>query len=287
MLVRCEPVREQPAPCNRSRDHGHQLLQDRILACECIGAAGGSPQIRQRDQDLRPAIRRRQRHLELGDHAVRAVGVVDLLDVGAAQLEDPRLGLHRHDPSHQDVAAIAQKAPGHRPDARAAAGDVAAERPRLVRAWMQPQLLAAIGGSGGVELGQFDSSLDMHTARPDLHDPGQLGQIEHHAAAQRHRLAVVASPTAAHGQGYAVPVTGRDRPDDLGLVAWRHDGIGRDVVELALQDRAVPVEIPATPADLLQLGLDRDPVQLAQHLLDGAHPVLRGRGVAHAASPRG
>ena len=152
---------------------------------------------------------------------------------------------------------------------------------------MQPQLLAAIGGSGGVELGQLDPGLGTHTARPDLHDPGQLGQVEHHTAAQRHRLAVVAGAAAAHGQGDAVPVTGRDRPDDLGLVAWRHDGIGRDVVELALQDRAVPVEVPATPADLLRLGLDREPGQLAQHLLDGAHPVLRGHGGAHAASPRG
>ena len=198
-LARGQPVGEQPVVGHRGGDHRDQLLEDRVLVRDGVGAAGGGHQVGQRDEQLGPAIGRRQRQLELGDDTVGAVGVVDLLDVGAAQLEDPRLCLHGHDAGRQDVAAVAQEAPGDRADARAAAGDVAAERAGLVGAGVQPQLLAAVGDGGGIEVGELDPGLGADPAVADRLDRGQLGQVEDDAALERHGLAVIAGAAAAHG----------------------------------------------------------------------------------------
>ena len=62
---------------------------------------------------------------------------------------------------------------------------------------------------------------------------------------QRHRLAVVAGAAAAHGDRHALAVAGGKRADHLGLVARLDHQIGADVLELALQHRAVPVEVAA------------------------------------------
>ena len=70
-------------------------------------------------------------------------------------------------------------------------------------------------------------------------------------------------------------VAGGHDPHDLGLALRRDHGVGRDLVELALQDRAVPVEVAAAPLDLLRLGLDRQTAELRQHLSGSAHPILR------------
>ena len=117
VLARRQALGEQPVGSHRRGDDGDQLLEDRVLMRDGVGAAGGSPEIRQPHQQLDPAVGRRQRQLELGDHAIGAVGMVHLLDIGATQLEDAWLGLHGHDPRHHDVPPIAQQAPGDRADA--------------------------------------------------------------------------------------------------------------------------------------------------------------------------
>ena len=115
---------------------------------------------------------------------------------------------------------------------------------------------------------------------PDRLDRRHLGQVEDDAALERHGLAIVAGAAAAHGERHAMPVAGRDRAHDLGLALRRDHGIGGHLVEPALEDRAVPVEVAAAPLDLLRLGLDREARQLAQHPLDSAHPALRSAAAA-------
>jgi hypothetical protein len=66
---------------------------------------------KQRD-GVQPVDGRAQRHLDLGDDAVGAEGVVHLLDGRAVQLDHARLGLHRHDAAAQQVALVAQHAVG-------------------------------------------------------------------------------------------------------------------------------------------------------------------------------
>ena len=117
-------------------------------------------------------------------------------------------------------------------------------------------------------------------AVPDRSDRRHFGQVENDAAIERHGLAIIARAAAAHGDGHAMAIAGGDRAHDLRFAPRRDHGIGSYLIEAALEDRAVPVEIAAAPLDLLRLGLDREPRQLVQHLLDSAHPTLRSAAAA-------
>ena len=89
---------------------------------------------------------------------------------------------------------------------------------------------------------------------------------------------------------------GAERAEDLGLVAGGDDGLGGDVVELALEDRAVPVEVARAALHLLRLGLGRDVGEVAEQVVDGGQGagssgeevvelgVGRGRGVDRPAA---
>jgi hypothetical protein len=144
--------------------------------------------------------------------------VVHLLDVGSAEIQDARLGLHGDDARAQDVAAVAQQAPGDRADAGAAAGDVAADRAGLVGGGVEAELLAAVLRGGGVHVGELGAGLDADAAVVDGLDGGHLREVEDDAAAERHGLAVVAGAAAARGDRDAAGVGGPERADDLRLV---------------------------------------------------------------------
>ena len=91
----------------RPRDHGHELLQDAVLLAKRERVRRRRVETVEADDHVDPVVSRRQRHLDKGDDAVRAIGVHGLVQVLAGQFERARLGFHRHDAQSQDIAEIA------------------------------------------------------------------------------------------------------------------------------------------------------------------------------------
>jgi hypothetical protein len=112
-------------------DNRNQLGENAVLARQRIGVACCRIETVEADNGVDPVIGRCQRHLDLGDDAVGAIGMGDLVQVLAGQFEHLRLFLHGDDAQADDVAEIAQAAPGDRADAARAAGDEAANGGRM------------------------------------------------------------------------------------------------------------------------------------------------------------
>ena len=70
---------------------------------------------------------------------------------------------------------------------------------------------------------------------------------------------------------HVMRIGGRQRADDLLLARGRHDEVGGHVVERALEDRAVPVEVPALLPDDGRMVLELEAVEIAPQPLDVAH----------------
>ena len=79
--------------------------------------------------------------------------------------------------------------------------------------------------------------------------PVEAHEVEHRAARERHRLPVVAGPGPARRDRHAVRVGGAQDGHDLVLRARRDDDLGRDVLELGLEPRRVPVVVAALLLD--------------------------------------
>jgi len=112
---------------------------------------------------------------------------------------------------------------------------------------MHPQLIAG-GPRSGVDRIHFGTGADTDLFRSDPFDRVERGDVEQHAAGERYGLAIIAGATGPHCQWHAVTYAGRGDPNYIGLVAWRDDQIGRLVVELIVENRAVPEEIARAPA---------------------------------------
>ena len=78
-------------------DRRDQLGQDAVLDAEIVAEARRVHEIVEADDDVDPVVGGRQRHLDLGDDAVGAVGVHHLEHVLAGQFHHLRLGLHGDD----------------------------------------------------------------------------------------------------------------------------------------------------------------------------------------------
>ena len=112
--------------------------------------------------------------------------------------------------------------------------------------------------------------------RPDL---VHLGEVQEHAAHERHRLAVIAGSRAARGDRNPEPVGGREDGPHLRFALRRNDDVGGHRLELALQHRRIPIEVAALlldqdgivlPFDRADLGAQRGDVVSAAH---GARPL--------------
>lgn len=89
-----------------------ELDQDAVLIGQFLGKPRGVHEILAGHEHLDPVIGRGQRHLDLGDDPVGAVGVGHARQFFAAEFQHPRLFLHGHDAQPDDVAEIAQGSPG-------------------------------------------------------------------------------------------------------------------------------------------------------------------------------
>jgi hypothetical protein len=76
-----------------------------------------------------------------------------------------------------------------------------------------------------------------------------LGEVEHEAARQRHRLAVIAGAGAARRHRDAEADGGREHSMTSASLFGDDDDVGGDVLELPLQHRRVPVEVAALLLD--------------------------------------
>ncbi len=232
-----------------SCDHGDVLEQQPVLLGQMIGVLDRLAQRVETDNDIVPVVGGRQRHLDLGDDAVGAVGVADFLQIRAGEIEEARRFFHGGDAQADDVAEIAQAPPADRADTAGTAGNKSAERRGLVGRGMEPQFLAGDRAQFLVDRRHDGAGLGDDAALGDALDLAHGGKIEHDAARERHRLAVVAGAGAARRDGYAERVAGGERLHQFGLARGRDDDVGRDAIELALQDRRIPIEIAALHLD--------------------------------------
>ncbi|MPL60721.1 hypothetical protein SDC9_06282 [bioreactor metagenome] len=228
---------------------GDELDQDPVLGRKLGAETRRLGETGEGQHGRDPVIGRGERHLDLGDDAVRAIGVADPVQLLAGEFVDLRLGLHRDHAQSQDIAQIAQRAPADRAHPARAAGDETAKRRGGRGRGHHPQLLPGLRLRLRVEVADHDARFRHHPARSNLADPVHVLQVHHAAARQRHRLTVIAGAGAAHGNRHVMGVTGLEHLDHLGLVARRDDEIGHDVIEARLQHRRIPEEIPAFRAD--------------------------------------
>jgi hypothetical protein len=128
---------------------------------------------------------------------------------------------------------------------------------------VKAEFLATVRLAGLIDAREPGAGLDAHLAELDPLDPIEPGKIEHHAAFQGHGLAVIPGAAAAHGHRHAPGMACPERPDDIGLVPRLDGEIGDDLIELPLEHRAVPIEIPALLPKPDLIGDDR---QVAQRL---------------------
>ena len=82
-------------------------------------------------------------------------------------------------------------------------------------------------------------------ARPEPHQAVEAGEVEDDAAGERYGLTVVAGATAPHRQRHAVAGAGGGDADHLVAGSRQHGEVGPLVLELRLEDRREPEEVPA------------------------------------------
>lgn len=112
-----------------------------------------------------------------------------------------------------------------------------------------------------VELGKHDARFADDPAGMDLLDLVHGCKVQHDAAGKRHGLAVIAGASAARRDRHAMGIGDLQRSNDLFLGLRRDDEIGRYIVELRLQDRRVPIEIPALLANKRGIVLNGDALE--------------------------
>ena len=86
-----------------------------------------------------------------------------------------------------------------------------------------------------------------------------LGEVQEHAAHERHRLAIIAGSRAARSDRNPKLICGREDGPDFRFARRGNDHIGGHSLELALQHGRIPVEIAALlfDQDGIVLPLDR------------------------------
>jgi hypothetical protein len=218
---------------------------------------------------------RGERHLDFGDDAVDAVGVHDLEHVPAAQLDDAGTLLDRDDLDREHGAGIGDLPPGAGAGAGRAAGNEPADGRVLACRRVEAQLVA----------GRSERAVDVEHARAGAEAPGarplpdhliEPGHVEHHAARERHRLAVISGAAAAHGERDTVPGAGRGDAHHVGLVTRHHHDVGALVLQGLLQDRREPEEVAASHAQRSGVVQDRNVAQV----------LTQGSGNGHRADSR-
>ena len=106
----------------------------------------------------------------------------------------------------------------------------------------------AAGHQLGIDVRHDGAGRDPKEPGPVPLDASQPRQVEKHAAVQWHRLPVIAGAGAARGQRDAEAGAGRGDRDDVGLLPRHRDDLGGFAGEFAVEDRAVPEEVPRPPS---------------------------------------
>ncbi len=246
-----------------------QLFHDAVGHGDGMTEANGLDEIIESDDDVDPGLGRRQWHLENGDDTGRAVGAADLLRRVAAQVDDARLFLKRHDARGDDVAGLAHAAERHAADAAGAARHEAADMRTALGRGVHAQFETFRPGRG-VDIKQLGASLDADKPRLLPFDPVETRHIEHDAAFERNALAVIAGGPATHRQRQAMPEAGPRNANDFVLVPRPHHNVGNLILQHLLQDRAVPEVITRIALQIDRVGGGLDAGNIAEKTFEPA-----------------
>ena len=121
--------------------HGHELLGDAVALGEGVRETRRGRERRERRDPLAPGMARGQRHLDLGDDAVHAIGMHHLEHVAATQLDHARMLFDGDDLDGEHRARIGNLSPGAGAGAGRAAGDEAADGRVLAGGRIEAQLV--------------------------------------------------------------------------------------------------------------------------------------------------
>ncbi len=256
------------------RDHRDVLLGDAVRLADQVGEGRRALEGVEAEEEVDPRIGGAERHLHLGDDAVGAIGMGDLGEVVAGQLQHARARLHGDDLEPDHIAGVAQAPPGDGADAARAAGDEAADRGRGIGGGVHADFLR-LRPRHLVDVGDDGAGLGDEAAGLDGQHLVHAGEVEDDAARERHGLAVIAGAGAARRHGDAELMGGGQHPHHLLLAHRRDDDVAGDMVELALQRRRIPVEVAALLADEVGIVLRLDAGELR---LEAVDVVARARG---------
>ena len=191
------------------------------------------------DDAFHPVVHRRHADLDLQHQSVGAPHVVHLQRLLTAQLDQLRLLLNRDGAYAQHVAARRQRAvidganPSE-PAAEQAAQGGAAEGGRHAAQFQ------ACRSRRLVQVPQPDAGLGPRSSVARPHEGVVAAHVQQHAAVQRHGLAVISGPAAAHGNRHAQPRAQADEPADFVFAARTHDRLRALVCQLAFEHRTEP-----------------------------------------------
>jgi len=263
----------------RPGDRRRELLDDAAGQRERVAAARRVHESRERDDQVDPVPGGRERHFERGDEPRRAVRVIDHARLPVALLQHARRRLDRDDARGGDVARFAQPAPGDRAHAARPAGDEAADGRSTLRRGMHAQL-PPFRPRRAIEVAHLPSRSDAHQAGTLPLDRVERRHVDHHAALQRHRLAVIAGAAAARGDRHAVAEAGGGDADHVRLVARADHRLRRLAAQLPVQHRAVPEEVARFLPHQRGYGGEGDAREIVQQALH----VALDRTVHHASA---
>mmetsp|Transcript_24439 Transcript_24439/g.45502 ORF Transcript_24439/g.45502 Transcript_24439/m.45502 type:complete len:372 (+) Transcript_24439:1166-2281(+) len=236
-------------------EHGGQLAEDPVAACQIRGVGQGGREILECHKEVDPIVSGGQRHLDLGDDPVGAIGVADPVQVLAGDLDDARLRLHRDHAQADDIAHIAQAAPMDRAHAARPARDEPADGGRGPGRGKHPQFLPGMGNTGRVDILEQGTGFGNEPPRLDVLDRVHLVQVQNAAPRKGNGLPVIASACTARRDRHVMGIADAQGLDHFGLGPGGDHEISDQPVEPILEHGRIPEEIAA-------LGFDRSRVRI-------------------------
>ena len=223
--------------------HRAHFLGDAIGKGEGQGKTSGLREVGKADRHIPPGLRRRQRDAHAGDDARGAIGAIDRIGRIALDIENARRVLQRGHAHTQQIAPLAHRAMAHAAHPGAAAGHEAANGGGALGAGPDPQFPAALARPE-IEVDHLRPGLGLQHAIGQRNRRRHGGEVEHQPTLQRHALAVIAGGAAAGGDGHAHRPAFTQDVQHLILIARPRPEISTLAVQLAFQNRRVPIEIP-------------------------------------------
>ena len=248
---------------HRRGNHGGELLHNAISQRDSFRKSRGFHEAWEGHHHIHPIIGGGEGHLDLRDDAIRAIGVIGFFNLPTTQFQNARRFFHGDHAQPQHIARLPEGPPHAGTGACGTARDKAANGRGAFGGRMKAQFPAHLLARLFIQRNQFRAGLRAHDAGLRPKQLIQSGDIQHHAAMQRHGLAVIAGAGAARCDRNAPRMAGGQNAHHISLITRFGHHIRAHAIQLTFQHGAIPEEIAAAlayqsgichPADIRQRG---------------------------------